>query len=60
MAKNKRTENPIRSVNARAIFFPPLLLSVVFFIMKKSAAARLPVMRMNAMRTAYFMVGIIA
>ena len=60
MAKNKRTEKPIRSVNATAIFFPPLLLSDVFFIIKNNAAARLPIMRMNAMRTAYFMVRIIA
>ena len=50
-------EKPIRNVNARAIFFPPFWLSVVFFIMKKSAAAKLPKMSTKPSRTIYFMTG---
>lgn len=51
MQINSKTENPTRKAKARAMLLVLRLPSVPFFIMKKSAEARLAMMAMNANAT---------
>lgn len=55
MLTNNRMEIPTRMASARAIFWPLDLPSVLFFIMKNRAVAKLPMIATKAKRTKYFM-----
>ena len=55
MQMNSKTDNPIRKAKARAMLLVLALPLVPSFIMKKSAAPKLPMMVRKAIATKYVM-----
>ncbi len=60
MLANSSIEMPTRMASANAIFCPLDFPSLLFFIMKNKAVAKLAMIAMNAKRTKYFMLRIMS